>query len=170
MRRLDARMEKAPEPSHVRKGEERTPRARWEYTRLILCKILIYANVRLRTASFGMRPCAGPGLLAPTLSAGRDRYSVALSRSRSGRRSGPRRINEQTFMLSDSSRVLVFVTRAVALHASCSRPGAGPGSRSPHPGASPRGRDRQLPSCRRAAVSGATPRGAAQVWAVRPED
>jgi hypothetical protein len=124
---------------NVRKGEERIPRARWEYTRLILCKILIYANVRLRTASFGMRPCAGPGLLAPTLSAGRDRYAVALSRSPSGRRSGPRRIYEQTFMPSDSSRVLVFVARAVALHASCSRPGAGPGSRSPHPKHKPAG-------------------------------
>jgi hypothetical protein len=83
MRRLDARMEKAPEPSHARMGEE-LPSARWQYTILILHKILIYANVRSRTASFGMRPCSGPGLLLSDRSAGRDRYSVA-------RGSGPRR-------------------------------------------------------------------------------
>jgi hypothetical protein len=43
-------MEKAPEPSHARVGEERIPRARWEYTILILCKILIYANAGSRAA------------------------------------------------------------------------------------------------------------------------
>jgi hypothetical protein len=71
-------MEKAPEPSHARIGEE-LPSARWEYTILTLRKILIYANVSSHTASFGMRPCAGPGLLPPTYRAGRDRYPAVIS-------------------------------------------------------------------------------------------
>jgi hypothetical protein len=106
-------MEKVPEPAHARIGEE-LPDARWEYTISILHKIFFYANARSRNASFGMRPCAGPSLLPPT-------YRQVGPRLRcAGRRAAvaaDRHTNEQTFMPSDSSRVLVFVPRAVVLHA-----------------------------------------------------
>jgi hypothetical protein len=52
-------MEKAPEPSHACIGEE-LPSTGWEYTILIMRKILIYANVRSRAASFGMRCASVP--------------------------------------------------------------------------------------------------------------
>jgi hypothetical protein len=76
MRQPDAWVEKAPEPSHARVGEE-LPSARWEHTILIFHKILIYANIRSRRRQLGTRLCAGPGPSRSDLSAGRDRYSVA---------------------------------------------------------------------------------------------
>jgi hypothetical protein len=57
-----------------REGARAVPCARWErsspsagceYTILILRKILIYANARSRTASFGMRPCVRSRPVAP---------------------------------------------------------------------------------------------------------
>jgi hypothetical protein len=56
MRRPDAVWRRRPSRPNAHIGEERFPCAGWEYTILILCKILICANVRLRAASFGMRP------------------------------------------------------------------------------------------------------------------
>jgi hypothetical protein len=59
-------MEKAPEPSHARTGEE-LPSARWQYTILILHKILIYANTRSRhsVASWVAAQARGSGPSSP---------------------------------------------------------------------------------------------------------
>jgi hypothetical protein len=73
-------MEKAPEPSHARIGEE-LPSARWEYTKLILHKLLIYANIqsarrhsgcdRAPVPAFCLRSIGRPGPLLGLREGGR---------------------------------------------------------------------------------------------------